>query len=95
MAGTDFWTNPERARQQTDELRKLKTTVGPLQKLVAGGDDLQVLMEFAEEDDSGESEAELLATVERLTAEIDRVELQATMSNPGRRLCGVSDSAGW
>ena len=82
MAGTDFWNNQERARQQTDELRKLKTTVGPLQKLVNGSEDLQVLMEFAEEDDSGESEAELHATVERLTTEIARVELQVTMSNP-------------
>ena len=73
MAGPDFWTNQERARQQTDELRKLKTTVGPLQKRVNGSEDLQVLMEFAEEDDSGESAAELKATVERLTAEIERV----------------------
>ena len=104
MAGNDFWSNPERARQQTDELRKLKTTVGPLQKLVSGGDDLQVLMEFAEEDDSGESEAELKTTVERLTAEIDRVELQATMSNPADSCAayltvqageGGTDSADW
>ena len=42
MAGNEFWSNPERARQQTDELRKLKTTVGPLQKLVNGAEDLQV-----------------------------------------------------
>jgi peptide chain release factor 2 len=104
MAGNDFWNNPERARLQTDELRKLKTTVSPLQKLVSGGDDLQVLMEFAEEDDSGESEAELRTTVERLTTEIDRVELQATMSNPADGCAayltvqageGGTDSADW
>ena len=104
MAGPDFWTNQERARQQTDELRKLKTTVGPLQKLVNGSEDLQVLMEFAEEDDSGESAAELKATVERLTAEIERVELQVTMSNPADSCAayltvqageGGTDSADW
>ena len=94
MAGNDFWNNQERARQQTDELRKLKTTVGPLQKLVSGAEDLQVLMEFAEEDESGESEAELKATVERLAAEIDRVELQVTMSNPADSLRGLSHRAG-
>ncbi|MBC7968080.1 MAG: peptide chain release factor 2 [Fuerstia sp.] len=104
MAGTDFWNNQERARQQTDELRKLKTTVSPLQKLVNGSEDLQVLMEFAEEDDSGESEAELHAAVERLTAEIERVELQVTMSNPADSCAayltvqageGGTDSADW
>lgn len=104
MTAGDFWTNQERARQQTDELRQLKGTVSPLQKLVSSGDDLQVLMEFAEEDDSGESASELKATAERLTAEIDRVELQVTMSNPADACAayltvqageGGTDSADW
>jgi peptide chain release factor 2 len=104
MTAADFWNNPERARQQTDELRKLKATVGPLEKLVSSGDDLQVLMEFAEEDDSGESAAELKSTSERLTQEIDRVELQATMSSPEDACSayltvqageGGTDSADW
>ena len=104
MTAADFWNNQERARLQTDELRKLKATVSPLEKLVSYGDDLQVLMEFADEDDSGESAMELKATAERLTAEIDRVELQATMSNPEDACAayltvqageGGTDSADW
>jgi peptide chain release factor 2 len=67
-------------------------------------DDLQVLMEFADEDETGESERELKATAERLTAEIDRVELQATMSRPEDACAayltvqageGGTDSADW
>lgn len=89
---------------QMDELRKLKAIVGPLQKLSRSGDDLQVLMEFAEEDDSGESAAELAAAAEPLAAEIDRVELQATMSRPEDPCAayltvqageGGTDSADW
>ena len=104
MAATDFWNDQERARQQMDELRKLKGTVGPLQKLSVSGDDMQVLMEFAEDDDSGESEAELRAIVDPLAAEIDRVELQATMTNPADACAayltvqageGGTDSADW
>ena len=34
MTAGDFWTDQERARVQMDELRKLKGTVVPLQKLV-------------------------------------------------------------
>jgi peptide chain release factor 2 len=104
MAATDFWNDQGRARQQMDELRKLKGTVGPLQKLSVSGDDMQVLMEFAEDDDSGESEAELRAIVDPLAAEIDRVELQATMTNPADTCAayltvqageGGTDSADW
>ncbi len=104
MAATDFWNDQERARQQMDELRKLKGTVGPLQKLSVSGDDMQVLLEFAEDDDSGESEAELRAIVDPLAAEIDRVELQATMTNPADACAayltvqageGGTDSADW
>ena len=89
---------------QMDDLRKLKATVGPLQKLSRSGDDLQVLMEFAEEDDSGESAAELKSAAELLAAEIDRVELQATMSRPEDSCAayltvqageGGTDSADW
>jgi len=82
MSATDFWNDQESARQQMDELRKLKATVGPLQQLISRGDDLQVLMEFAQEDDTGESELELKQTAEQLAADIDRVELQATMTRP-------------
>ena len=104
MGATDFWNDQERARQQMDELRKLKGTVGPLQKLSVSGDDMQVLMEFAEDDDSGESEVELRAIVDPLAAEIDRVELQATMTNPADTCAayltvqageGGTDSADW
>lgn len=87
MSSTDFWNDQERARQQMDELRKLKNVVTPLQKLVSSGDDLQVLLEFAQEDESGESEKELRTAAVALAEEIDRVELQATMTRP-------EDSAG-
>ncbi len=78
--------------------------MGPLQKLVAVGDDMQVLMEFAQDDDSGESESELKSTAERVAVELDRIELQTTMSNP-EDVCsayltvqageGGTDSADW
>ncbi|MFN9719496.1 MAG: peptide chain release factor 2 [Planctomycetota bacterium] len=82
MSASDFWSDQDRARQQMDELRKLKSIVTPLQRLVGSGDDLQVLMEFAQEDDSGESEKELRSAALALQEEIDKVELQATMTRP-------------
>lgn len=104
MAAGDMWGDQLAAQKTMDELRRLKTTVGPLQKLVTGADDLKVLMEFAEDDDSGESELELKSTAEQLEKDIDKVELQTTLSGP-EDVCsayvtiqageGGTDSADW
>jgi len=64
------------------EMRRLSLTIKPLEELTRGADDLGVLLEFAEEDDSGESESELRTTVERLGPKLADVELQAIMSSP-------------
>ena len=82
MSGSDFWGDQERARQVMDELRKLKSVTTPLKDLASSGDDLQVLMEFAEDDASGDSLSELKAAADRLALEVDKVELQTTMSRP-------------
>ena len=82
MSESDFWGDQERARQVMDELRKLKSVATPLKELVTSGDDLQVLIEFADEDSSGENMSELRAASEGLAAEVDKVELQTTMSRP-------------
>lgn len=104
MSGSEFWNDQQAAQGMMDELRRLKATVGPLQAIVSGGDDITVLMEFAEDDDSGESETELISAVEKLENDIDKVELQATLSSP-QDACsayvtvqageGGTDSADW
>lgn len=80
MAGSGFWDNQERAQELVAELRRLKLTLKPLQEVAIAGDDLEVLMEFAQEDDSGESETELNQAAENLERSLEAVELQATMS---------------
>ncbi len=82
MSATDFWGDQQAAQQVMDELRKLKTTVTPLEKLISSGEDLSVLMEFVEDDDSGEALTELKTAAEQLEQDIDKVEIQATLSGP-------------
>ncbi|MCA9083242.1 MAG: peptide chain release factor 2 [Planctomycetaceae bacterium] len=98
----DFWNNSEAAQETVAEMRRLRSVVGPLESLLKAKDDLAILVEFAEEDPA--SEAELQTTVTQMEADIDRVELQATMSAP-EDACGVylqvqageggTDSADW
>lgn len=102
MNASNFWDNPEAAQETVAEMQAIKSVVNPLEALVRAGDDMQVLMEFAEEDPA--SEKELAATVGQIEADIDRVELQATMSEP-EDVCGAfvqvqageggTDSADW
>jgi peptide chain release factor 2 len=104
MTATDFWNDQQKARTVMDELRRLKNLAEPLRKLSSDADDLQVLMEFADEGGSSDSLAELRAAAETLTGEVDRVELQTTMSRPEDSFAayvtiqageGGTDSADW
>lgn len=102
MSAGNFWDNAEAAQQTVADMQRLRGVVGPLEDLVASGDDIRILMEFAEEDAG--SVQELQSAVVQLEADIDRVELQATMSEP-EDVCsayvqvqageGGTDSADW
>lgn len=102
MNAPDFWNDTEAAQATVAEVQRLKAIVSPLEELATGGDDIQVLIEFAEEDP--DSETELESAVVTLEKNVDRVELQATMSEP-EDICsayvqvqageGGTDSADW
>ncbi|MGE3316101.1 MAG: peptide chain release factor 2 [Planctomycetaceae bacterium] len=82
QAAPGFWDNQEKAQVVVAEQRRLTLALKPLKSLVAGLDDLGVLMEFAESDDTGESEKELEALVKTLSAEVEATELQSAMAEP-------------
>lgn len=102
MSAAGFWDDPEAAQATVATVQRLKNSVGPLRKVVTAVEDLQVLMEFAEEDPG--SEQELATTIESLQADVDKVEIQATMAAPEDRCSayvqvqageGGTDSADW
>ena len=82
MTAPGFWDDQDKAQATVAEMQRLKASIGPLDEVSTGADDLTVLMEFADEDDSGDSEVELAQTVERVTHSLEAVELQAMMSSP-------------
>lgn len=102
MNAPDFWDSPDEAQVTVAEVQRLKGIVAPLEKLVSTSEDMQVLIEFSEEDPS--SEAELVSLVQALETDIDQVELQATMAAPEDACAayvqvqageGGTDSADW
>jgi peptide chain release factor 2 len=104
MGQPDFWDNQEKAQKLVAEMQSLNGTVKPLESLSGKADDVGVLLEFAEEDDSGDSEQELTSIMDSLGPELAAVELQAMMSGAHDRYNafvtvqageGGTDSSDW
>ena len=82
MAAADFWDDQEKAQSIVGELSRLNGVLRPMDELQAAVDDLEVLLEFAEEEDGEASEEEIRTTLTRLTPQLEAAELQAIMSDP-------------
>lgn len=82
MASSGFWDNQEKAQKQVTELKNLTSSLKPINELSSGADDLGVLIEFAEAEDSPETIEEIKQTVERLQHQYEEAELQAMLSAP-------------
>ncbi len=80
MAAPNAWDNAEAAQKIIDERRLLTKQLGPLTALSRGADDLTVLLEFAQEDDS--LAPEIREQEAALGKQLYAAELQASMSKP-------------
>ncbi|QDV42415.1 Peptide chain release factor RF2 [Stieleria neptunia] len=85
MGQPDFWDDNESAQKTVGELKALKAIVGPMNELSSSVEDLSVLMEMADEDES--VAAEVGEELSRLENILDDLELKALLSGP-------NDSAG-
>lgn len=76
MAAANFWDNQDSAQQTVGELSTLKEQLKPIEELIEAGGNVEVLLEFAEDDPSSVSdlESELAALDEKIaTAEMETV----------------------
>lgn len=88
MSAPGFWDDQEKAQATTSELSAVNATVKPLLALAKGADDLEVLVEFAEEDDSEETIDEIQRHIAGLGTDLEQVELKAMMGEP-EDACGA------
>jgi peptide chain release factor 2 len=86
MSAPGFWDNQESAQKTTGELSALNGTLKPLLALSTSADDLEVLLEFAEEDDSAVAEIE--QHIQLVEGDLEQVELKAMMGEP-EDICGA------
>ncbi|MEM6472419.1 MAG: peptide chain release factor 2 [Planctomycetota bacterium] len=80
MGEPTFWDDNEAAQKTVGQLKALKVIVGPLDELSSSVEDLDALMEMAEEDES--IAGEVNDEVARLEKVLDDLELKALLSGP-------------
>lgn len=80
MSAEGFWDNREKAQATMGRLKSLKMIVSPLDELITSADDLQALLEMAEEDSSANADIrEQILIIER---QLQDLELKALLSGP-------------
>lgn len=82
MGANGFWDNQEAAQKTVTQLKALKAVVAPVTELVAKVEDLQVLHELAKEEASQDTLTEAAEEADRLTKQLEQVEIKTLLSNP-------------
>jgi len=82
MSAPDFWSDQQAAQKVVGELKALKAIVTPLDDLSRRIEDLRILYELADEEDSAETLAEVDREVQNLSAELERLELRTLLAGP-------------
>ena len=76
----NFWGDQENAQGVVGRLKAIKAILKPLEEAIQGGDDLGVLLEMAEEDES--LAAEVPRELDRLEKVVADLELKGLLSGP-------------
>lgn len=85
MGAPGFWDNSETAQEVVGQLKSLKSIVGPLEEVLCAAEDLQALIEMAEEDES--LAGEVTSEIQRLDKLVGELETKSLLS-------GLNDELG-
>ncbi len=80
MASPDFWENQERAQTTVGELKALRAVVEPLTEALRSAEDLETMLEMAEEDQ--DFAQEVVNEIVRLENQVEELELKALLDGP-------------
>ena len=78
MAAPDFWDHQEHAQQVVNKLKSTNSVLKPLEELLKTSEDLEVLVEMADEDEGMLDE--LMAELDRAEKAVEEAELKSLLS---------------
>lgn len=82
MESPTFWNDQERAKKVIAQLKSLNDVIKPFEALVSEADDLEVMIEMAEEAGDSSLDEELRQAVTKATQDFDAFELRSMLSGP-------------
>jgi peptide chain release factor 2 len=83
MGGSDFWNDQEKAKGVIAEVKTLNAVLKPLEALSRQGDDLEILIEMADEDGDDDSfDVEIKDAMARALADFESFEMRSMLSGP-------------
>lgn len=82
MESSDFWNDQAKAQKTLGEANSIKRKLTPFQVLVSRHEDLEILLELAEEADDDDSRQEALSEFNSIVKELDSFELITLLNKP-------------
>lgn len=82
MAAPDFWDDNERAQKLIGEMNAVKSVVDQFQALSTAFEDIEMMLELAEEEGDDSMAAELTENIRDLHAKLQSFELQLLLNQP-------------
>lgn len=82
MAEPDFWNDVEAANKVNQRVKALQHRLSRYEKLVAQGEDLETLMEMAEEEDDESLAEEIRSETAAFVANVNALELELLLKGP-------------
>ena len=89
MTAPDFWDDNDRAQSVIAELNAVKSVVEQYERLNVEQDDLQTMLELAEEEGDESLEADIAAGVQELVRKVNEFELQLLLNQPYDKLNAI------
>jgi peptide chain release factor 2 len=89
MAAPDFWSRPEQARKSIGALKVAKGVVDGWSGLRRQLEEVEVLLQLAEEAGDGDAEREALLAARRLHEEVDALELRSLLPGESDHLGAI------
>src|SRR6185312_7012834 len=82
MASPTFWNDQEKAKEIIKELQALNAVLKPFEELGRQGDDLEALIDLAEEAGGDEFDDEIRAAAKKAEDDFEAFELRSMLSGP-------------
>jgi peptide chain release factor 2 len=82
MNGPAFWGDQDKAKAVIAEMKALKSVLEPFAELGSQADDLDTMLELAEESGDGSLDEEVREAVTKARADFDAFELRSMLSGP-------------